>query len=98
MLAGSCFSIHPQGWVMPFWGLLGFTSDQTVFPRAADPHLSCTKGSSEGTSALPSVFPAGILGPELIPNSKGRAALAGQRWSLANNPPLCSRAGGRGEP
>ena len=56
----SSFSILPQGQVMPFWGPLGFISGQTPFPQAADPHLSCAKGSREETSALPLLFLLGF--------------------------------------
>jgi len=41
-----------------------------------------------GELGSPSAFPAGISGAELIPSSGDRAALAGQRWSLANDPPF----------
>lgn len=60
-LPDACFSItHPQGQAMPCWGPLGFTSGQTLFPRAVDPHVSCAKGSREGTSTLPLLFLLGF--------------------------------------
>lgn len=63
---------------MPCWGLLGFTSGQTLFPWAVDPCVSCAKGSREGDLSPSSTFPARILGVELIPSSESKAALQGR--------------------
>lgn len=78
---------------------LGFTSGQTPFPQAEDPHLSTHLSLSllQGRDLSPSSsFPAGTLGAELIPRSEGRAALIAPRWSLTNNPPFSPGQGGGG--
>lgn len=79
-------------------GPLGFISGQTPFPQAADPHLSCAKGSREETSALPLLFLLGFWERSSSPALKAEQLWQGRDGALQITLPFAPGQEGGGEP